>query len=141
MGKKKAVTAADAKKKAAKKAKVEKKAEKRDTKTVKKAKGEKNEEEDLDAILLEVRAHRECSHTFSDLICCYERWQLAREWDAKHKVNDEIVSGAPSKRANATLTPCPVGSHLWFIGGEWFSDDGKAVSFGMSVARTTPLHA
>ncbi|KAG9029722.1 hypothetical protein FRB95_004971 [Tulasnella sp. JGI-2019a] len=114
MGKKKAVTAAEAKKKAAKKAKVEKKAEKRDTKTVKKTKGD-DKEEDLDAILE----------------------QLAREWEAKHKVNEEIVSGAPSKRANASLTPCPVGNHLWFIGGEYFSDDGKAYFYN-DVYRYSP---
>ncbi|KAG8851379.1 hypothetical protein FRB96_009214 [Tulasnella sp. 330] len=115
MGKKKAISAAEAKKKAAKKAKVEKKAEKRDTKTVKKTKGVQDEEEDLDAILE----------------------QLAREWEAKHKVNEEIVSGAPSKRANATLTPCPVGNYLWFIGGEYFSEDGRAYFYN-DVYRYSP---
>lgn len=52
MGKKKQVTATAAKQKAAKKAKVEKKAEKRDAK---KTGGGKDDEEDLDAILDQVR--------------------------------------------------------------------------------------
>lgn len=51
MGKKKPLTAAGAKQKAAKKAKVEKKAEKRDTKATKKTGTGKDDEEDLDAIL------------------------------------------------------------------------------------------
>jgi len=43
-------------------------------------------------------------------------------------VTEEIASGPPSRRANATLTTCPSGNFLWCIGGEFFSDDGKAVS-------------
>ena len=43
-------------------------------------------------------------------------------------MTEELVEGPPSRRANATLTPCPNGNHLWCIGGEFFSDDGKAVS-------------
>ena len=49
------------------------------------------------------------------------------EWEAAHTVTEELVQGPPSRRANATLTPCPNGNHLWSIGGEYFSDDGKAV--------------
>lgn len=37
------------------------------------------------------------------------------------------MEGPPSRRANATLTPCPNGAHLWCVGGEFFSDDHKAV--------------
>ncbi|GBE83977.1 Kelch repeat-containing protein [Sparassis crispa] len=40
-------------------------------------------------------------------------------------------------RANATLTPCPNGNHLWCIGGEFFSDDGKA-HFYNDVFRYSP---
>lgn len=50
------------------------------------------------------------------------------EWEEQHAVTEELVEGPPSRRANATLTPCPSGNHLWCIGGEFFSDDGKAVS-------------
>ena len=45
-------------------------------------------------------------------------------------MTEELVEGPPSRRANATLTACPSGHHLWCIGGEFFSDDGKAVSVG-----------
>ena len=57
---------------------------------------------------------------------------MRREWEEAHKVTEEIASGPPSRRANATLTACPSGNFLWCIGGEFFSDDGKAVS-GHSV--------
>jgi len=43
-------------------------------------------------------------------------------------VTEELVEGPPSRRANAALTACPSGNHLWCIGGEFFSEDGKAVS-------------
>jgi len=49
------------------------------------------------------------------------------EWEEAHTVTEEAVEGPPSKRANATLTACPNGNHLWCIGGEYFSEDGKAV--------------
>lgn len=51
-------------------------------------------------------------------------------------MTEEVVEGPPSKRANATLTACPNGNHLWCIGGEYFSEDGKAVR---RVSRTTTL--
>jgi len=54
---------------------------------------------------------------------------MQREWEEAHAVTEETVEGPPSRRANATLTACPNGNHLWFIGGEYFSDDGKAVRF------------
>lgn len=53
---------------------------------------------------------------------------MRREWEAAHAVVEETVEGPPSRRASATLTACPNGNHLWFIGGELFSEDGKAVS-------------
>ena len=53
---------------------------------------------------------------------------MRRDWEDAHKVTEELVEGPPSRRANATFTPCPVGNYLWCIGGEFFSEDGKAVS-------------
>jgi hypothetical protein len=52
---------------------------------------------------------------------------MRKEWEEAHTVAEELVEGPPSRRANATLTACPNGSHLWFIGGEFFSEDGRAV--------------
>ena len=52
---------------------------------------------------------------------------MRREWENAHKVTEELVE-PPSRRANATFTPCPVGNYLWCIGGEFFSEDGNAVS-------------
>ncbi|EGN92555.1 hypothetical protein SERLA73DRAFT_117156 [Serpula lacrymans var. lacrymans S7.3] len=51
---------------------------------------------------------------------------MRREWEEAHTVTEELVEGPPSRRANATLTACPNGNHLWCIGGEFFSEDGKA---------------
>jgi len=53
---------------------------------------------------------------------------MRKDWEEAHTVIEEIVEGPPSRRANATLTSCPNGNHLWCIGGEFFSEDGKAVS-------------
>lgn len=52
---------------------------------------------------------------------------MQKEWEAAHTVTEELIEGPPSRRASATLTACPNGNHIWFIGGEFFSDDGKAV--------------
>ena len=52
---------------------------------------------------------------------------MQREWEAAHTVTEELVEGPPSRLASATLTACPNGNHLWCIGGEFFSEDGKAV--------------
>lgn len=54
---------------------------------------------------------------------------MRRDWEDAHKVTEELVEGPPSRRANATFTPCPVGNYLWCIGGEFFSEDGQAVSY------------
>lgn len=62
---------------------------------------EKNDEDDLDAIL--------------------ESFQ--KEWEEKHAVKEELADGPPSRRANATLVACPSGSYLWCIGGEYFDGD------------------
>ena len=68
------------------------------------------------------------------------------EWEQAHTVTEEVVEGPPSKRANATLTACPNGNHLWCIGGEYFSEDGKAVRHvslvnEVSMSLTTVLAA
>ncbi|OAX34254.1 galactose oxidase [Rhizopogon vinicolor AM-OR11-026] len=62
---------------------------------------------------------------------------MKREWEDAHKVTEELVEGPPSRRANATLTPCPSGNYLWCIGGEFFSDDGKAYFYN-DVYRYNP---
>ncbi|KAG2018767.1 hypothetical protein CC2G_008160 [Coprinopsis cinerea AmutBmut pab1-1] len=130
MAKKNANTAAA---KAAKKAKAQQKSEKREKKKVLKESGnlpngaksgsgkkggKKNAEDsddDLEAILA----------------------QMQKEWEAAHKVTEELVEGPPSRRANATLTACPNGGHLWCVGGEWFSEDGRA-HFYNDTFRYTP---
>jgi hypothetical protein len=52
---------------------------------------------------------------------------MQKEWEVAHTVTEELVEGPPSRRANATLTACPNGNHLWCVGGEFFSEDGRAV--------------
>ncbi|GJE85417.1 galactose oxidase [Phanerochaete sordida] len=98
--------------KAAKQAAIQKKVERKEKK--KSAKDE-SDTEDLEAILDQMR----------------------REWEDKHKVTEELVEGPPSRRANATLTPCPNGNHLWCIGGEFFSEDGRAYFYN-DVFRYSP---
>ncbi|KAL7277101.1 hypothetical protein ACG7TL_008946 [Trametes sanguinea] len=94
--------------KAAKKAKAAQKVERKVQKKATKTKDEfEDDDQDLESILDKIQ----------------------REWEEAHKVTEELVEGPPSRRANATLTPCPNGNHLWCIGGEFFSDDGKANSF------------
>ncbi|KAI0685730.1 hypothetical protein BC835DRAFT_1408735 [Cytidiella melzeri] len=100
--------------KAAKKVKAQQKTERKEKKKAVKTKDE-DDDEDLEAILDKMR----------------------RDWEDVHKVTEELVEGPPSRRANATLTPCPVGNHLWCIGGEFFSDDKKAYFYN-DVFRYTP---
>ncbi|KAG7097966.1 hypothetical protein E1B28_005276 [Marasmius oreades] len=116
MAKKKAKTVATATK-AAKKAKAAQKTEKKNTKKAKtnRSKDEEESDEDLEAILDNFR----------------------REWESAHAVTEELVEGPPSRRANATLTACPNGNHLWCVGGEWFSEDGRA-HFYNDTFRYTP---
>ncbi|KAI0628646.1 galactose oxidase [Trametes polyzona] len=102
--------------KAAKKAKAAQKVERKEKKKATKTKEEFDEDDqDLESILDKIQ----------------------REWEEAHKVTEELVEGPPSRRANATLTPCPNGNHLWCIGGEFFSDDGKAHFYG-DVYRYSP---
>ncbi|CAO1626165.1 unnamed protein product [Sympodiomycopsis kandeliae] len=72
------------------------------------------EEEDLDALLK----------------------KFTQDWQDAHAVNEETVGGPPSRRANATLTPCPLGNDLWLFGGEYF--DGDRASFYADLYRYTP---
>ncbi|KAF8164705.1 hypothetical protein B0H34DRAFT_686248 [Crassisporium funariophilum] len=62
---------------------------------------------------------------------------MRKEWEQAHTVTEELVEGPPSRRANATLTACPIGNHLWCIGGEFFSEDGRAYFYN-DVFRYTP---
>ncbi|KAF9779795.1 galactose oxidase [Thelephora terrestris] len=62
---------------------------------------------------------------------------MRREWEEAHEVTEELVEGPPSRRANATFTASPDGNHIWAIGGEFFSDDGKAHFFS-DVFRYSP---
>ncbi|OSD05064.1 galactose oxidase [Trametes coccinea BRFM310] len=102
--------------KAAKKAKAAQKVERKVQKKATKTKDEfEDDDQDLESILDKIQ----------------------REWEEAHKVTEELVEGPPSRRANATLTPCPNGNHLWCIGGEFFSDDGKA-HFYSDVYRYSP---
>ncbi|KAH9914485.1 galactose oxidase [Amylocystis lapponica] len=101
--------------KAAKKAKVAQKVERKDKKKATKPKDEEEDDQDLEGILD----------------------KMQREWEEAHRVTEELVEGPPSRRANATLTPCPSGNHLWCIGGEFFGDDGKAYFYN-DVFRYSP---
>ncbi|KAL5492045.1 KEL3_1 [Sanghuangporus weigelae] len=101
--------------KVAKKAKAVLKVERKEAKKIGKSKKDTTDEEDLEAVLENMR----------------------KEWEASHAVTEEIAGGPPSRRANATLTPCPSGSYLWCIGGEFFSDDGKAYFYN-DVHRYAP---
>ncbi|CAE7223491.1 unnamed protein product [Rhizoctonia solani] len=62
---------------------------------------------------------------------------MRQDWEKAHKVTEEISTGPPSRRANSTLTVCPSGNYLWCIGGEYFSEDGKA-HFYNDVYRYSP---
>lgn len=73
---------------------------KKDKQGKQKKKG-KDDEEDLDALLE----------------------QFKKDWEQDHQVQEERQSGPPSRRANATLTACPLGTDLWLFGGEYF--DGE----------------
>ncbi|KAI0941963.1 hypothetical protein AcV7_002516 [Taiwanofungus camphoratus] len=101
--------------KAAKKAKAAQKVERKEKKKSTQSKDEEDDDQDLEGILDKIQ----------------------REWEEAHRVTEELVEGPPSRRANATLTPCPSGNHLWCIGGEFFGDDGKA-HFYNDVFRYSP---
>ncbi|TFY70722.1 hypothetical protein EVG20_g2262 [Dentipellis fragilis] len=77
--------------KAAKKAKVAAKNERKEKKKTSKSKDEPEDDQNLEEILDKMR----------------------REWEESHAVTEELVEGPPSRRANATLTACPNGNHLW----------------------------
>ena len=72
------------------------------------------QEEDLDALLAQYRA----------------------EWEEKHTSIEEHTNIIPSRRANATLTPCPLGNDLWLYGGEYF--DGERCLFYQDLFRYIP---
>ncbi|KIM21328.1 hypothetical protein M408DRAFT_333526 [Serendipita vermifera MAFF 305830] len=107
--------------KAAKRAKAAEKVERKETKKVKAGKsksksgGLEDDDQDLEAILAKIQ----------------------QDWERAHTVTEETSEGPPSRRANATLTPCPIGNYLWCIGGEYFSDDKKAYFYN-DVYRYSP---
>ncbi|KAI0041460.1 galactose oxidase [Auriscalpium vulgare] len=117
MAKKKDASTSKAANKAAKKTKLAQKTERKVQK--KSGKSKKDEFEDDDQNLEQILEN------------------IQREWEAAHAVTEELVEGPPSRRANATLTACPNGNHLWCIGGEFFSEDGKAY-FYSDVFRYSP---
>ncbi|KAJ7774810.1 galactose oxidase [Mycena metata] len=114
MAKKKSGNTAKAAKKAKAAQKVERTAKKKIGKQ-KKVEDDEDSDDDLEGILEKLRV----------------------EWEEAHKVTEELADGPPSRRANATLTACPNGNHLWCIGGEFFSEDGKAF-FYSDVYRYSP---
>ncbi|THU86834.1 hypothetical protein K435DRAFT_970138 [Dendrothele bispora CBS 962.96] len=113
MAKKKA-SASKTTAKAAKKTKAAQKVEKKEKKKSSKTK-DIEDDDDLESILERMR----------------------KEWEEAHTVTEELVEGPPSRRANATLTTCPNGIHLWCIGGEFFSEDGRAFFYN-DVFRYSP---
>ncbi|KAF5335725.1 hypothetical protein D9611_009622 [Ephemerocybe angulata] len=115
MGKKNSAAAA----KAAKKAKAQSKTERKEKKKVL---GEKNK---LSSKGGKSGRRKEDEDSDDDLEGILEK--MRAEWEASHTVTEELSAGPPSQRANASLTPCPSGAqHLWMIGGEFFSEDGRA---------------
>lgn len=66
-----------------------------------------------------------------DLIKTLEEYRA--KWEADHKVSEELVD-VPTRRANATLTACPINSnHIWLYGGELF--DGTSAFFYPDLYR------
>ncbi|GAA5911012.1 hypothetical protein JCM6882_006748 [Rhodosporidiobolus microsporus] len=104
--------------KAAKKSKAEKKAASKDVKKVKKGKGKDKEE-----VMEE-----------DDFLLSLE--QFRQKWAEEHKVTEDIVEGPPSRRANATLTPCPVSDRVFLFGGEYY--DGQKVAMYADLYRFDP---
>ncbi|SGY45982.1 BQ5605_C001g00367 [Microbotryum silenes-dioicae] len=102
----------------AKKAKKDKQSKKEEAK-LKKSKGKNKDDGDMDE---------------DDLIRTLEEYR--ERWAAEHTVSEDVVDGPPSRRANATLTACPVKDHLYLIGGEYF--DGSTVAIYPDVFRYSP---
>ncbi|KAH9483277.1 Kelch repeat-containing protein 3 [Psilocybe cubensis] len=112
--------------KAAKKAKALQKVEKKETKDALKEKGKSKSKS---------KKGNDSDSDGDDLEGILEK--MRKEWELAHTVTEELVEGPPSRRANATLTACPNGNHLWCIGGEFFGEDGKAYFYN-DTFRYTP---
>lgn len=69
-----------------------------------------------------------------DLDALLEKFR--EQWATEHVVHEEKMAEAPTRRANATLTPCPNGTDLWLFGGEYF--DGDRALFYPDLYRYTP---
>ncbi|MCO5592364.1 hypothetical protein L7F22_046366 [Adiantum nelumboides] len=72
-----------------------------------------------------------------DLDALLEKFR--EQWATEHDVHEEKMAEAPTRRANATLTPCPNGTDLWLFGGEYF--DGDRALFYPDLYRYTPSTA
>ncbi|KAF8170947.1 hypothetical protein BJ912DRAFT_1025273 [Pholiota molesta] len=120
--------------KAAKKAKAVEKVERKETKKVLKTKGTASSTSATKGKSKAKKAN-DSDTDDDDLEGILER--MRKEWEVAHTVTEELVEGPPSRRANATLTACPNGNHLWCIGGEFFSEDGRAYFYN-DVFRYTP---
>ncbi|KAF8799592.1 hypothetical protein BYT27DRAFT_7227801 [Phlegmacium glaucopus] len=102
------------------------------SKAAKKAKTTKNTERKETKIALKSKSTLKGSSTTDK-----GNDSMRKEWEEAHTVTEELVEGPPSRRANATLTACPNGGHLWCTGGEFFSEDGRAYFYN-DVFRYTP---
>ncbi|CAA7268695.1 unnamed protein product [Cyclocybe aegerita] len=121
--------------KAAKKAKAAQKVERKETKKASKAKDVRVTPVSKGKGKSKSKKANDSDTDDDDLEGILER--MRKEWEAAHTVTEELVEGPPSRRANATFTACPNGNHLWCIGGEFFSEDGRAY-FYSDVFRYTP---
>ncbi|KAM0787659.1 hypothetical protein ACM66B_003723 [Microbotryomycetes sp. NB124-2] len=137
--------------KAAKKNKAAAKQEKRETKQIKKTKQKGKAKDNSNS------GAGDQDMDEADLIRTLEEYR--QKWAEEHKVSGEIlhmsgvtttrliwylvrhsaeetVEGPPSRRANATFTPCPVKDHLYLFGGEYF--DGQKVELYADMYRYAP---
>jgi len=119
--------------KAAKKLKAAQKVEKKETKKVLKAKG--TAPNNATKGKPKAKKANDSDTDDDDLEGILEK--MRKEWEVSHAVTEELVEGPPTRRANATLTTCPQGNHLWCIGGEFFSEDGRAYFYN-DVFRYSP---
>ncbi|KAI9621276.1 hypothetical protein H4Q26_015774 [Puccinia striiformis f. sp. tritici PST-130] len=48
-----------------------------------------------------------------------------KEWEADHKVTEDLIDGPPSRRANASFTPDPNQPYIWLFGGGEFASSNQ----------------
>ncbi|KAF8817011.1 hypothetical protein BYT27DRAFT_7325774 [Phlegmacium glaucopus] len=112
--------------KAAKKAKATKKTERKETKIALKCKSTLKGSSTTSGKKSGKKKGNDSDTDDDDLEGILEKRDNNAVVEEAHTVTEEFVEGPPSRRANATLTACPNGGHLWCIGGEFFSEDGRA---------------